>query len=322
MKHLTVEQRYEIQAYLKVKKKQKWIAETLGVSPSSISREISRNKKSRGSYVASHAHMLTKERKDRYNLPRKFTINEQRIVEHYLTKEQWSPQQIVGYCKKQSIPMVSVERIYQHIRQDKMQAGTLYLNLRHRLKHRKRPVGERICIKNRISIDQRLDVINNKQRMGDWEIDTIIGKDGKGAIVTMVERKSAYFMMKRLKHGKHAQGLAQQVNDMCIPFKQYVHSITADNGTEFAEHQKISKKLNAQFFFAHPYSAWERGLNEYTNKLIRQYIPKKTDFNAFSDKQITEIQHKINRRPRKNLGYDTPLNVFYNFINQKIAFDT
>ncbi len=160
--------------------------------------------------------------------------------------------------------------------------------------------------KNRISIDQRSDVISNKGRFGDWEIDTIIGKDGKGAIVTIVERTTAFFMMKKLTNGKDSKRLSRVVVDMLLPYKNNIHSITSDNGTEFAEHEYITKKLNIDFYFAHPYSSWERGLSEYTNKLIRQYIPKKIDFNEFSDKYIADIQYKINRRPRENLDFENP----------------
>ena len=217
--------------------------------------------------------------------------------------------------------MVSHERIYQYLRLDKAKGGTLYKHLRHQLKHRKRPVsGKQNTIKDRVSIELRGDIINNKERFGDWEIDLIIGKDGKGAIVTIVERTTAFFLMKKLPFGKKAEELADTVIDMLMPYKKFVHSITSDNGTEFAEHIKMSKKLLTEFFFAHPYSSWERGLSEYTNKLVRQYIPKKSIFSLYSEKEIKNIQHKINRRPRKNLNYDNPKNIFYKFVNKKVAF--
>lgn len=176
--------------------------------------------------------------------------------------------------------MVSHERIYQFIRHDKAQRGQLYKQLRHRLKHRKRPIGKHISIKNRISIDQRPEIINNRGRFGvpiaiGREMDTIIGKDHKGAIVTIVERTTGFFMMRKLPKGREAKDLSKQGIDMLLPYKNSVLSITSDNGTEFAEHQNIAQKLETEFYFAHPYSSWKRGLNEYTNKLIRQYIPKK-----------------------------------------------
>jgi len=208
--------------------------------------------------------------------------------------------------------MVSHERIYQFIRAEKSKGGVLYIQLRHRLKHRKRIVGKSMPVKDRIPISERPDSINNKERFGDWEIDTIIGKNHKGAIVTIVERTTSFFMMQKLKHGKDAKGLAKQLIDMLLPYKNNILSITSDNGGEFAEHKTIGKKLNAAFYFANPYASWERGLNEYTNKLIRQYLPKGTDFNNITNRKIKEIQHKINRRPRKKLNFETPKT---NFIN-------
>ena len=198
----------------------------------------------------------------------------------------------------------------------------MYKNLRHQLKHRKRPVSGKHNTKDRVSIDFRSDLINNKLRFGDWEIDLIIGKDRKGAIVTIVERTTAFFLMEKLPFGKNAEQLAKIVIQMLLPYKAFVHSITSDNGTEFACHKKISKKLLTAFFFAHPYSSWERGLSEYTNKLVRQYIPKKSIFEHYSDQEIkdpcTELvsvtQHKINRRPRKNLKYENPKNLSFKFV--------
>lgn len=315
MKQITNEQRYQIEAYLKAKMPIAFIANELDKHPVSIRRELERNAKKRGGYNAKRAIMLSQERKERYGRNRKFTSEIEKAVHLYIEGEQWSPEQVTGYFKKVGKPMVSHERIYQHIRADKKNGGTLYQNLRHKLKHRKRPVGGKpIPIKDRVSIDERPEAINNKERFGDWEIDTIIGKDGKGAIVTIVERSTAFFMMKNLPGGKNAEGLAKTVIEMLLPYKKHVHSITADNGTEFADHKTITKALGLAFYFAHPYSSWERGLSEYTNKLIRQYIPKKSVFTDFSDEYILEKQYKINRRPRENLNFESPKTIFYNLV--------
>jgi len=315
MKHIIKVQRYQIEAYLKAGKSKDFIALELNIHRSNIYREINRNSGKRGNYCASYAQMLSEERKERLKRRRSFNLQKEKLIRTYVEKEQWSPEQIVGYCKKENIPMVSHERIYQYIRLDKEQGGLLYKNMRHRLKHRKRPVsGKQIFIKNRVSIDKRPDIINNKNRFGDWEIDTIIGKNRKGAIVTIVERTTDFFMMRKLPKGKNAEDLANIVIDMLIPYKKSVCSITSDNGKEFAKHEIISKKLNADFFFAHPYSSWERGLSEYTNKLIRQYIVKKSNFNNYNDEYIAEIQHKINRRPRKKNNFFSPKSLFYNLV--------
>jgi len=315
MKQITREQRYQIEAYLKAGKSKDFISNQLSVNRSSIYREVKRNSRKRGSYSAFYAQVLCDERKERLKRKRSFDQVKKDLIKDYVQREQWSPEQIVGHCKKNGVGMVSHERIYQYIRQDKEQGGSLFKHLRHRLKHRKRPVGAKHApIKNRTSIDDRPEVINNKQRFGDWEIDTIIGKDRKGAIVTLVERTTSFFMMRKLPNGKNAESLANIVIDMLAPYKNMVHSITSDNGTEFAEHMKISKGLDIDFFFAHPYSSWERGLNEYTNKLIRQYIPKKSKFESFDDKDIAEIQYKINRRPRKKLEFNSPKYLFFNLV--------
>jgi IS30 family transposase len=315
MKHLTLQQRYALKAYLECGKTKSEAAKLLNVDRSTVYREIKRNSRKRGSYNPDFANELAEERKERFCKNRKFDAAKQKLIEHWITQEQWSPEQIKGYCDKNEIEMVSHERIYQFIRADKLAGGEIYKQLRHKLKHRKRPVsGKHEVIKNKISIDDRPEVINNKERFGDWEIDLIVGKNKKGAIVTIVERTTAMIMIRKLKNGKNAFCLANTVIEMLLPYKNSVKSITSDNGSEFAWHEKIAKKLQTQFFFAHPYSSWERGLSEYSNKLIRQYIPKKTNFDIFDDEFIKHVQYKINRRPRKNLGFETPKDVFFKSV--------
>ena len=275
MKHLTKEQRYQIKAYLDCKKTKTFIANALNVHKSTICREIKRNSRKNGSYNPDFANELAEERKERFTYNRKFTPAVEKFVLEKLVNEQWSPEQIVGYCRANNIDMVSHERIYIYLRKDKLAGGCLYKHLWHKLKHRKRPLsGKQNDIKDKVSIDFRSDIINNKERFGDWEIDLIVGENNKGAILTLTERTTVFVLMKKLPLGKNAQALAEVVIDMLLPYKEFVHSITSDNGKEFAEHKKISEKLNSEFFFAHPYSSWERGIIEYTNKLIRQYIPK------------------------------------------------
>lgn len=315
MKHITKEQRHEISTYLKCGKSRTFIAEALGVDKSTISREVNRNSSKTGRYSPKQAQELYEIRKERLKRNRKFTEKIELFIKEKIEEKQWSPKQIAGYCKKHLKPMVSHERIYQYVREDKKNGGGLWLNMRHKLKQRKRPVGKFIPIKNRVSIDQRPDVINNKERFGDWEIDTVIGLNQKGAIVTITERITNFFLMQRLEKGKDAKALAATVIRMLLPYKFHVHSITSDNGTEFAEHEKIAKALNAEIYFTHPYSSWEKGLIEYTNKLIRQYIPKKSNFDEFNKLEMIEIQRKINARPREKLNFDTPVNIFYNLVS-------
>ena len=321
MSHLTKEQRYVIATLYKRGITQKEIAKEVGTSESTISRELIRNAAKRGNYNANTAHILSQERKERFGVKRKFTKVIEQRVRDYLVKEQWSPEQIVGYCKKQNIEMVSVERIYQFIRQDKANGGKLFKQLRHKLKHRKQPVSkDKSRIIDRISIEQRPEKVNNREEFGHFEMDLIVGKDHQGVILTLTERVSKFFMCKYLPDGKVAIKVAQAVNEMLLPYKNHVHSITTDNGLEFAEHKLIAKKLNAIIYFTHPYSSWEKGQIENANKLLRQYIPKKQTINESNTLELNKIQIKINNRPRKNLGFEKPVNIFYNFINQKIAF--
>ena len=320
--HLTIEQRYKIDVLLRADHKQSFIAAQLQVSKSTLSRELKRNRTKTGSYNARAAHENAQVQKERFSHNRKFSPAMERFIRDKLSNEQWSPEQIAGYCKQNDIPMVSHERIYQFIYQDKADGGQLYKHLRVAYKMYRKRYGsgknKRSIIKDRVSIDQRPDCINNKERVGDWEIDTIVGKGNKGAIVTIAERATAFVLIARL-NGKNALDLARAVVRLMAPFKDLVLSITADNGLEFAMHKHITDKLETEFYFAHPYSSWERGLNEYTNKLIRQYIPKKTDFNDVNDQQIRNITMKLNSRPRKKLNFKSPGTIFLNSFNSEVA---
>ena len=322
MSHLTEGQRYTIARMLQAGYAKKDICIAIGKDKSVLSRELKRNSSKRG-YSASLAHEYANERKERFRRYRKFANEIRSHVVSKLTEEQWSPEQIVGDAKRHGIQMVSHERIYQFIGEDKRAGGSLWKHCRHRLKHRKRPVGgKKVIIPDKVSIDERPDVINEKKRFGDWEIDTIVGPENNGAILTVTERLTGFLLMKKLPKGKNAKALAKELYFMLLPYKNFVHSITSDNGTEFYEHRWIAQMLKTNFYFAHPYSSWERGLNEYTNGLVRQYMPKKEHFEKYSDNDIVSFQHKINRRPRKLLNFETPKNKFFLFINNKVAFDS
>ena len=210
-----------------------------------------------------------------------------------MTEEQWSPAQIVGYLRRKGKPAVCVETIYAYIRADKENGGELWKHCRHQLKHRQRQVSAPyVAVQNRTMIDER-PVDWNGATPGDFEMDTIIGKDGKGAIVTLVERNTNFTLARKLPEGKNAKALARAVILMLLPYIGKIRSITTDNGSEFAEHLLIAKRLKTKIFFAHPYSSWEKGCIEYHNKLIRQYIPKGTDFDLISDSMLKEITIKI-----------------------------
>ncbi|MGC3977229.1 MAG: IS30 family transposase [Paludibacteraceae bacterium] len=318
--HLTQEQRYAISCLLKQGCSQTQIAKTIGKDKSVICRELKRNANLKGKYSFRYAQDMAEVRKERMKKPRKLLpVVKKEIIT--MIQEDLSPQQITGRLKLENKPFVSHETIYKIIRGDKQQGGTLYKHTRHKLKHRKRPVGKNIPIKNRVSIDLRPQIVNDKERFGDWEIDIIVGENNQGAIVTMVERKTAFMLMEKLEQGKNAKELSKVVVRLLTADKAQVHTITADNGTEFADHQNIAKQLDTKVFFTHPYSSWEKGLIENTNKLIRQYIPKHTKFDNINNQYIKQIQYKINNRPREKLNFHSPKEIFFlSLKNNKVAF--
>lgn len=321
MTHLTKEQRYIICTLKKEGFSNKKIAEIINTHQTSVGRELKRNSSKTGVYNSNYADVFAKERKERFAKNRLFTKTVEQFVVNKITLEQWSPEQIVGYCKKQNICMVSIERIYQFLRHDKANGGCLYKQLRHKLKHRKRPLGsQKSVIKDKISIELRPEKVNLREEFGHFEMDLVIGSEQKGAILTITERVSKIFMCCYLPQGKTAASVANEVINMLLPYKQYVKSITTDNGSEFAKHKLIAKKLDTIIYFTHPYSSWEKGQIENMNKLLRQYIQKKEQINKENTSELKVIQMKINNRPRKNLDFEKPVNIFYNFINKKIAF--
>lgn len=321
-KQLTLEQRYEIQALINAKHRKNFIAKQLGVDKSTITRELQRNSGKR-SYNAQKAQELYNERKKDVFRKIRFTESMKKFVIEKI-KDCWSPEQITGYCKRQSIPMVSHETIYQFIYTDKEKGGDLYKYLRTARCKRKPKKNKRkgkFSIMDRVFIKERPAIVDAKERFGDWEADTIIGANHKGAILGVVERKSMFALYVKT-NGKKSESIKHELINLLAPFKKLVHTITSDNGTEFAEHKAIAKKLQCDFFFADPYAAWQRGLNENTNKLIRQYIPKKTNFENISQEYLNNICLKLNTRPRKKLNYLSPLQVFLGNLENFVAFNT
>ena len=312
-KQLTSQQRYTIQNGLKQGLTKKMIAALIEVNESTLYREINRNGGAKV-YNAEKAQREADRRKTRLQKPRRFTHALKREVISLLQKK-WSPEQICGYIKRQGRECVSHETIYAFIRTDRKCGGMLWKLCRHAMKkRRKTDKGKRIPIKDRVSIDLRPEEADGT-RFGDWEMDTIVGKDGKGALVTLYERRTGYGMVKRLPDGKEAKGVEEAVYRMLIPYKKQVLTITTDNGTEFARHSQLAKKLSTKIFFAHPYSSWEKGGVENYNKLVRQYIPKGTDLEQYTDKYLMEVQKQINSRPRKKLNFNNPKNEFFKFLD-------
>ena len=314
-KQLTSEQRYAIKLGLQAKMTLSAIAKQINVSVSTISREIKRNHNSRGGYTWRLAHEMAIERRERVVCNR---LTPRPILQRalkLLVEEDWSPVQISGYLAKQGVS-ISHETIYRVIRSDT--SGELLQHCRHRLKYRHHKRRKRktkpVSIPNRISIHQRPAEADGS-RFGDWEMDLILGKNQKSAIVTLCERSTNFLIMQRLPFVKDSKHLANQVIDMLLPYKQQVLTITTDNGSEFAKHELIAKNLDTDIYFTDSYAAWQKGAIENTDKLIRQYIPKGLDFNMITDDFIKQTQYKINRRPRVKLDFNSPYKIFFNHFS-------
>lgn len=307
---LTREERYQIYILKKDNYRQTEIADLMGRNKSTISRELSRNRGLKG-YRPKQAHNLAIARQMN-KVQRRLGWDVWRQVE-VLVRQEWSPEQIVGRIEMEQDVHISHEWIYQYIYADKRSGGDLYRYLRCQKKRRKRygSYDRRGIIPNQVSIDERPAIVDNRGRFGDWEGDTVIGKRHRGALVTLVERKSLYTLMQAVTH-KTAEAVRDAVADLLTPFIGLVHTITYDNGREFADHEGMARDLEAEIYFAHPYSSWERGVNENTNGLIRQYFPKSRELTNVADEEIEHAMDKLNHRPRKTLGYRTPHEVLFN----------
>lgn len=317
-KQLDYRKRCQIYGLWRAGYNQSEIAKEVGVHKSTISREFKRNitfvRTSLGywDYKPDYAQCYAAERHKNKPKARKFI----KPVEAFVTEkiqEDWSPDQISGYAKRHNIFDISHERIYRFILANKQSGGNLHKHLRHQHKKYRKRYGspKRIgSIKNRRFIDDRPIVVDQKSRIGDWEIDTIIGKNHRQAVISIVERVSKKTILSKVK-SKTSKSVYESVLESMTPIKDKVLTITADNGSEFARHEKISTDLDTDFYFAHPYSSWERGLNENTNGLVRQYLKKGSGFESVDDQKIFSIMSKLNNRPRKLLGYKTPNEVFY-----------
>jgi IS30 family transposase len=323
--HITKAQRYTISSMLNQGYKQFEIAKAIGKDKSVISRELKRNSDIRsGNYKDELANKKYAKRQKEKHKYRKFTLEMQKEVE-VLLREDYSPEQVVGVFVKQVKPIVSIERIYQHIWDDKKASGTLYTHLRRQGRSYRKPGASkdnRGVIKNRISIEQRPLEVEKRNRFGDLEVDLIIGKNHEQAIVTINDRASGMLKMKKTP-SKEAKVVRETITELLEDWVPYIFTITSDNGKEFAEHQRVAEKLYLDYYFAHPYHSWERGSNENLNGLIRQYIPKKTDFKTLSNQYIKDIETKLNNRPRKRFNFESPIFEMEKLLfNQKVAFVT
>lgn len=325
MAQITLEQRYEITALFNLGNTQKYIANAINKHPATIGRELKRNADGRnGIYKANLAERKCRDRHREKTKKIKLTPEMIEKVENLL-REDLSPEQVVGHCTKNGIDCVSVESIYLLIWKDKKDNGDLHKHLRRkgrRYKKRGAINTGRGQIADRIGIEKRPLIVEEKIRFGDLEADTIVGKDHKGAIVTLNDRASGMLKMKKTAT-REANEVGHAINEMLDEWLPFINTITSDNGKEFAEHKRIAEKCQIDFYFANPYSPWERGANENLNGLIRQYFPKKTDFSTITDEQIKWVEKKLNNRPRKRYNFETPLEVMDKLLfNTEVAFMT
>ncbi|MCK4960473.1 MAG: IS30 family transposase [Planctomycetes bacterium] len=321
-KHLTDHERFVIYHLIYIGLPKAQIARRLKRDKSTISREIKRNTDATGQYLYDTAERLTRRRRRAaVSRPRTDDPALMKYVEAKI-KSEWSPDEIAGRLrtkppKKLKGKTISHSTIYRWIWSDPQRAESLKKYLRVGYKKRRKVYGKpskQGQIPNRVSIEERPEIVEERSRIGDWEGDTVVGKGRTGYIMTNVERFSLYLVARKLKRATAqavADALYQSMRRMPANKRK---TETFDNGREFAKHETIARLLNMDVYFAHPYSSWERGTNENTNGLLRQYLPKSRDFSTLTDAELARYVWKLNNRPRKCLNYKTPAEVFHNRI--------
>lgn len=312
-RQLTYGQRCQIYALKRRGFSNRQIGADLGVSHTTVGRELSRNSGLRGYRCKQAEEKCQARRHATFGKYRKMTPALIRLIGKSLVRLQLSPEQIAGWLSDRGGVTLSHETIYRYIWRDKHSGGTLWTNLRRKSRHYQKRGSDgktsRGRIPGRVDIDLRPAIVDRRSRIGDWEADTIIGAKSKGAIISMVERKSRKTRLIKVER-KTAKAVTSALIRLMRPDKNNVHTITFDNGKEFALHGKIAKSLQADTFFAKPYHSWERGTNENTNGLVRQYFPKKTDFATITQGDVRRVERILNNRPRKCLDFKTPNQVF------------
>jgi len=310
--HLNDEERHLIAAMRHVGKSMRSIAKELGRSPATISREVKRNAyPTDGRYRAFHACSMYKGRRSRARKGTQFTESEWKQVRELLHRD-YSPEQISGWLKKEGIMMISHETIYRYLLEDKKRGGHLHKHLRCSRKQRRKRYGKydsRGVLAGKRKIEDRPKAADDRSEIGHWEVDTVHGK-GKESIATMVDRKTGYLMIGQLDR-RTSELTNKRLKEMVLKHPESFQTITSDNGPEFHGYKKLEGKVDVKFYFAKPYHSWERGTNENTNGLIRQYLPKGMSMQNLTQAKCNAIAAKINNRPRKRHGYQTPSELFF-----------
>ena len=314
-KHLSQAERYQIYALMKAGHDQSQIAKLLDRHKSTINREVRRNSGSRGyrpKQACEKSAGRAQNSRNASTLP--MWVHEQTRL---LLQFQWSPEQIAS-----KLP-ISHETVYLRVYADKAEGGVLWKNLRCQKQKRKRYASgrdRRGQIPNRRPLIERPAHVEARKQVGHWECDTVIGAKHKGAIVTMVERKSGYAVMAKVVN-KTSDLVGSAIVGKLRPLAARVKTLTFDNGKEFAGHGQIDEQLQSTAYFARPFASWERGSNENLNGLLRQYIPKKRSMSTVTDEEIRMIENRLNNRPRKRLGFKTPSEVFHQSL-KRVALRT
>ena len=312
---LTIEDRYTLSALRMQDYSVAKIATAIGRHRSTIYRELNRNKNKRsGGYVAPEADSRTRGRRRRSRRNRHYTEDDFKIVRKFLHKD-WSPEQIAGYIKRKKLMKrkMSHETIYQYIWRDRHNGGSLWRHLRQSPKLRRKrykAYDSRGRLANKRHISERPASVETRKEFGHWEIDTVMGRGSSDCIVTLVERKTGYVMIGELPD-RTTDSLNMKTKMLIRRDRFKFKTITADNGTEFNQYERIEMGTGVKFYFANPYHSWERGTNENTNGLIRQYLPKGKSMASLTQAECDEIAYQLNTRPRKRLNYKTPLEKYY-----------
>lgn len=312
-RQITSGERYSIAALRTQGFHQAAIARALERDRSTISRELRRNSsRFDGAYRPSKAIEKTSGRRSRCRRNQRFSRADLRQVEGLLRQE-WSPAQIVGHMRLRGPLSISHETIYRHVWHDRYLGGTLFRHLRGALKKRRKRYAaydSRGRLAGKRHITERPARAEQRREIGHWEIDTVIGKGSLHCLVTLVERKTGYTIIGKLK-ARTKEQLNRRVIQLIRRHAEKFKSITADNGTEFHDYAEIERATGVRFFFATPYHSWERGTNENTNGLIRQYVPKGTSMTHITQHRCNAIAKKLNTRPRERLGFRTPEECLY-----------
>lgn len=317
--HLTMDERNILWRMKLLRKNNAEIARCLGRSASTIGRELARNAESDGRYFPASAQAFANARR-RAHIRRPCT-DDAALMAHVTERirQDWSPEQIAGRLqvappKPLAGKTITHATIYRWIWACPGRSERLRPHLRVAWKKRRKPYGKpskRGQIPNRVSIDQRPEEAAGRTRLGDWEGDTMVGKGRSGYVVTNVDRTSRYTVARKVRRAT-ARAVTKALHDAMRRLPQdRRQTLTVDNGREFAGHERIARLLGMAVYFAHPYSSWERGTNENTNGLLRQYLPKDTDLSQLTNWQLESYIRQLNHRPRKCLNYRTPTEVFW-----------